>query len=145
MTWTEFLSSQTFGIILGSLLTAGFTWFVEWRKSAAEQKVHLREKREEVYLKVLDVLMLNDKCYRRKQIKAQEYENYKKMYNKLQSLMLIYASPTIYSRYYKLSNDIMETYARIEKRQDREKMQENNADKIEKLANEIRKELGIRD
>ena len=53
MTWAEFLSSQTFGIILGSVLTAGFTLFVEWRKSAGEQKFHIREKRKETYQNIL--------------------------------------------------------------------------------------------
>ena len=53
MTWAEFLSSQTFGIILGSVLTAGFTLFVEWRKSVGEQKFHIREKREETYQNIL--------------------------------------------------------------------------------------------
>lgn len=53
MTWSEFFASQTFGVILGSLLTAGFTWFVEWRKSVAEQKFHIREKREETYQNIL--------------------------------------------------------------------------------------------
>ena len=54
-TLAEFLSSQTFGVIIGAILTAGFTWFVEWRKSVAEQKVHLREKREETYQNILSI------------------------------------------------------------------------------------------
>lgn len=53
MTWSEFLSSQLFGIILGALLTGGFTCFIEWRKSVTEQKLHLRAKREETYQRIL--------------------------------------------------------------------------------------------
>jgi len=55
MTWSDFFASQTFGVIIGSLLTAGFTWFIEWRKAATEQKFHIREKREETYLKILSI------------------------------------------------------------------------------------------
>ena len=41
--WREFLSSQLLGVILGAILTGGFTWFIEWRKSVGEQKHHIRE------------------------------------------------------------------------------------------------------
>ena len=143
MTWAEFLSSQTFGIILGSVLTAGFTLFVEWRKSVGEQTVHLREKREETYLRVIDVLTRHEKCYREKRVIEDEYEEYKKAFNDLQSYMMVYASPTIYKEYYKLCNDITDTYIKIKKRKDRENMVETNAKKIEKFADKIRKELGI--
>lgn len=48
-----FLESQLFGIIIGAILTAGFTLFVEWRKSVGEQIVHIRTKREETYQNIL--------------------------------------------------------------------------------------------
>ena len=57
--------------------------------------------------------------------------------------MMVYASPTIYKEYYKLCNDITDTYIKIKKRKDRENMVETNAKKIEKFADKIRKELGI--
>lgn len=138
-----FLESQLFGIIVGAILTGGFTWFTEWRKSVGEQKVHLREKREETYLRVIDVLTRHEKCYREKRIIEDEYEEYKKAFNDLQSYMMVYASPTIYKEYYKLCNDIMDTYIKIKKRKDRENMVETNAKKIEKFSDKIRKELGI--
>lgn len=138
-----FLESQLFGIIVGAILTGGFTWFTEWRKSVGEQKVHLREKREETYLRVIDVLTRHEKCYREKRVIEDEYEEYKKAFNDLQSYMMVYASPTIYKEYYKLCNDIMDTYIKIKKRKDRENMVETNAKKIEKFADKIRKELGI--
>ena len=77
MTWAQFFSSQIFGIILGAFLTAGFTWFVEWRKSIIANTNKLREKREEVYLKACDILMRLDKCYREKYVEQDEYEEYK--------------------------------------------------------------------
>lgn len=138
-----FLESQLFGIIIGAILTGGFTWFIEWRKSVGEQKVHLREKREETYLRVIDVLTRHEKCYREKRVIEDEYEEYKKAFNDLQSYMMVYASPTIYKEYYKLCNDITDTYIKIKKRKDRENMVETNAKKIEKFADKIRKELGI--
>lgn len=51
----NFLESQLLGIILGAILTGGFTWFIEWRKTVGEQKHHLREKREDVYKSILEV------------------------------------------------------------------------------------------
>ena len=51
----SFLESQTFGIILGSILTAGFTLFIEWRKSVRDEKAHLKEKRENIYSNILDI------------------------------------------------------------------------------------------
>ena len=145
MTWSEFLSSQLFGIILGALLTGGFTCFIEWRKSVTEQKLHLRAKREETYIKVLDVLMRSDKCYREKYVDEKEYEEYKRLFNDLQSLMLVYASSKIYKEYYKLCAEICNTYEGIKKKKKREKLQYINADKVENFATLIRKELGIED
>lgn len=144
MTWAQFFSSQIFGIILGSLLTAGFTWFVEWRKSVGEQKVHLREKREEVYLEACDILMRLDKCYREKYVEQDEYEEYKKLFNDLQSHMLVYASSEIYDEYYILCEEIATLYAGIKKKKQREKLQRINANKVEQFANKIRKELGVK-
>ena len=141
MTWAQFFSSQIFGIILGSLLTAGFTWFVEWRKSVGEQKVHLREKREEVYLKACDILMRLDKCYREKYVEQDEYEEYKKLFNDLQSHMLVYASSEISLR---RRREIATLYVGIKKKKQREKLQRINANKVEQFANKIRKELGVK-
>ena len=55
MTWADFFSSQIFGIIVGALITTGFTWFLDWRKSVREQKFRSIEKRNEAYFAVFDV------------------------------------------------------------------------------------------
>ena len=55
MTWADFFSSQIFGIIVGALITTGFTWFLDWRKSVREQKNRSIEKRNEAYFAVFDV------------------------------------------------------------------------------------------
>ena len=144
MTWSDFFASQTFGVIIGSLLTAGFTWFIEWRKTLAEKATRLRERREEVYLKACDILMRHDKCYRKKYVPIKEFEEYKRIFNDLQSCMLIYASSEIYKEYYKLCEEICETYEGVKKRKTREKLIDINAIKVEEFANKIRKELGVK-
>ena len=143
--WKDFLSSQLFGVILGSLLTAGFTCFLDWLKSKREEKIHLREKREETYLKVLDVLTRHEKCCREIYIREEEYEEYKKSYNDLLSYMMVYASPAVYREYYKLCNEISDAYSKVKKRKYMENTQNLNADKIEKFANKIRENLGIKE
>lgn len=128
------------GIFIGWLLNLIQSYFQEKR----EQQIHLREKREDVYLKVLDVLTRHEKCYREKHVSIEEYEEYKKAYNDLQSYMMLYASPKIYKEYYKNCNEITECYVKIKKRTDRERMLGINADKIELFAYKMRKELGIK-
>lgn len=127
------------GVVIGWALNLIQSYF----QNEKEQQVHLRTKREETYLRVIDVLTRHEKCYREKRVIEDEYEEYKKAFNDLQSYMMVYASPTIYKEYYKLCNDITDTYIKIKKRKDRENMVETNAKKIEKFADKIRKELGI--
>lgn len=133
------------GVLLGGAITAGFTWFLDYLRSKREEIIHLKRKREETYLNVCDVLMRLDKCYREKYIDEKEYEEYKRLFNDLQSLMLVYASSKIYKEYYKLCAEICNTYEGIKKKKKREKLQYINADKVESFAALIRKELGIKD
>ena len=131
------LNLQTFYILLGCFLTAGFTWFIEWRKSAKDQKFHLRENRENTYLEVLDVLMLCDKYCRSKK----ELNKYRNKFNNLQAKMMLYAPKEIYDKYYKLINAINRSY---EKNKDKNITSNENSDKIEKFSNELRKNLNIK-
>ena len=55
MTWSDFFSSQTFGVIIGAVLTAGFTWFIEYLRAKRDEKLHLKRKREETYTKILQI------------------------------------------------------------------------------------------
>ncbi len=55
MTWSDFFSSQTFGVIIGAVLTAGFTWFIEFLRARSDEKLYLKRKREEAYLSALEV------------------------------------------------------------------------------------------
>ena len=44
------------GVIVGSIVSVGFTWFVEWRKSKSDEKIYLKRKQEEAYLNILMIL-----------------------------------------------------------------------------------------
>ena len=43
------------GVIIGAVLTAGFTWFIEYLRAKREEKLYLKRKREEAYLSALEV------------------------------------------------------------------------------------------
>ncbi len=131
MTWNEFLSSQTFGIILGAFLTAGFTWFIEWRKSIIEDRKHIRDKREEVYEQLLTILMpiynswilsKIDKKFQKKPFDIEHIEILLNMYGS-QKILWIF-------------NDLPLTHWEISS---------ETIDVIKKLKKQMRKELGIRD
>lgn len=133
---SNFFSSQAFYISLGCFLTAGFTWFIEWRKSEKDNEIHIRENRENTYLEVLDVLMLCDKYCRSKK----DLNKYRNKFNNLQAKMMLYAPKRIYDKYYKLINEINMSY---EKSKDKNLTSNENSDKIEKFSNELRKNLNI--
>ena len=118
----SFITSQVFGIILGAILTAGFTWFIEWRKSVAEQKFHIREKREETYQNILRTY------YEIAQ------ENHRKEPDFLKN------SPQLISKFYPIiniyaSNKVKSLFDSAAKGKGKEKI----------LIEQMRKELGIKD
>lgn len=45
------------GVIVGSAISAGFTWFIEWRKSKNEEKIYLKRKQEEAYFYILNIVL----------------------------------------------------------------------------------------
>lgn len=55
---------EAFFMFLGAFITAGFTFFLDVIKAKRDEKMHLREKREEAYFKVIhfyDVLTIDPK------------------------------------------------------------------------------------
>ena len=120
--WREFLSSQLLGVILGAILTGGFTWFIEWRKSVGEQKHHIREKREETYLGMLKILYLlrnealNPKNKEISQMRKNEIEEY-------------YAPINVYA-----SKQVKDLYNKTAK--------QDAVDNIDEFIQLLRKELG---
>ena len=141
MTWAEFLSSQTFGIILGSVLTAGFTLFVEWRKSVGEQKFHIREKREETYQMMLSTFQslrnhyLNTKQF---DIPDEIYANFEETSN----LLKMYASSDIEKVYEKFLDEFEKKYRQGN---NNEEVYESAMQCLNELSVIVRKELGIGD
>lgn len=141
MTWAEFLSSQTFGIILGSLLTAGFTWFVEWRKSISDEKNHLQRKREELYVQMYDLVMRYEKDARTYKSKKYISEETRDIFNEIEP-KTIWATVNIREKFYSLFGEIMESANSYKKHW--EKTSDKNREKILNFKEQIRKELGLK-
>lgn len=140
MTWSGFFSSQLFGVIIGALVTGGFTWLLDYFKSKREYKQRIKQKREDLYIKACIVLMEHDK-YRR----DHEWpDSCKTMYNELQGPMLIYTSRRIYKKYYELDSEICQCYDKMKSKRAIAAKSDEIADKIEDFAKDMRKELGIK-
>ena len=138
--WHDFFSSQLFGVIIGAVITGGFTWLLDYFKGRRERKQYLIHKREELYIKACAVLMEHDKYCR-----DHEWPDIcKTMYNELQGPMLIYASKRLYDEYYKLDREICQSYDKIHSKGKIEAKSNEIADKVEKFATKARKELGIK-
>ena len=53
------------GVIVGAILTSGFTFFIEYLRAKREEKLHLKRKREETYTKILQIcanIVIRVKC-----------------------------------------------------------------------------------
>lgn len=137
-----FLESQLFGIIVGAILTGGFTWFTEWRKSVGEQKVHLREKREELYEQMYDFVMRYEKDARTYKSRKYISEETRDMFNEIES-KTIWATVNIREKFYSLFGEIMESANSYKKHW--EKTSDRNRKKILDFKEQIRKELGLKD
>ena len=64
MSWNDFFSSQLFGVVIGALMTGGFTWLLDCLRYKRERKAHIQQKREELYIQACHVLMEHDKYCR---------------------------------------------------------------------------------
>ena len=131
MTWSDFFSSQTFGVIIGAALTAGFTWLIEYLRAKREEKLYIKRKREEVYLKLLDLLseyieLHNDN----KAPNDVEMKEFWVRYKQLRPAVKVYASQHI-KEWFLESLD--------------EAFKGGIKGQVNGLAKEIRKELGIKD
>lgn len=131
MTWSDFFSSQTFGVIIGAVLTAGFTWFIEYLRAKRDEKLYVKRKREEVYLKLLDLLneyieLHNDN----KTPNDVEMKEFWVRYKQLRPAVKVYASQHIEEWFLESLNETF--YGAIK-------------GQVNSLAKEIRKELGIKD
>lgn len=136
------MNDTLIGVIVGAILTGGFTWFIEWRKSVGEQKVHLREKREELYEQMYDFVMRYEKDARTYKSRKYISEETRDIFNEIES-KTIWATVNIREKFYSLFGEIMESANSYKKHW--EKTSDRNRKKILDFKEQIRKELGLKD
>ena len=132
-----FLESQLFGVIIGSILTGGFTWFIEWRKSIGEQRIRLKEKREETYTMMLKAFQ----SLRNHYLKTKEFNIPDEIYINFEEICIalkMYASSNIKSKFESFLDELEKDY----------RHKNNNGEAYEKamqcmneLSTMVRKEL----
>lgn len=132
MTWAEFFSSQLFGVIIGALLTGGFTWVLDLLRDKREYQIKFKEKRQETYLLAIDAL-LEYSMYVQNNLTELVPKGIQKL-NSLQAYIGLYASGKISDEYYKIIEQI---------RTIRDK--ESIRLQIVKFTKNIKQELGIKD
>lgn len=126
------------GICLGSVITLlGGMWQSRLQFNR-EYKRHLKEKREEVYKKACDYLMIQEECIRKNSPK----KIWQNLFNDLQADIMLYASENIRDEYYNLGSYIGEMYNNRQN-QSKEDISNKIADAIMDFTDKLRKELGI--
>ena len=136
------MNDTLIGVIVGAILTGGFTWFVEWRKFVREQKVHLREKQEELYELMYDFVMRYEKDARTYKSRKYISEETRDAFNVIEP-KTIWAAVSIREQFYSLFGEIMDSANSYKKHW--EKTSDKNRKKILDFKEQIRKELGLKD
>lgn len=129
------------GVIIGAILTALFTWFIEFLRAKREEKLYIKRKREEVYVKLYDFLMRLEKDIRirKNTYMSEETKNY---YNNLE-MQTIWASNKVSEKFYDLCEALCQSANDYKK--DVNKTHNKNNKKILAFKDYIRKELSIKD
>lgn len=129
------------GVIIGAILTAGFTWFIEYLRAKRDEKLYVKRKREEVYVKLYDFLMRLEKDIRirKNTYMSEETKNY---YNNLE-MQTIWASNKVSDKFYDLCEALCQSANEYKK--DVNKAYNKNNKKILAFKDYIRKELSIKD
>ena len=138
---TEFFQSQLFGIILGGLLTGGFTLLSENIRFNREQKIYLKRKRESLYQMMYELVMRIEHDIRnnKKDILS---KSSKDLWNEIQNES-IYGKQVTMNYFYKLCEKLDSSFE-DETKEMLDKHIENNTKILEFYAH-IKKELGIKD
>lgn len=94
MLWNDFFSSQLFGVIIGALITGGFTWLLDCLRYKRECKAQIQQKHEETYLSVIRFFhSLLDVDFERM---SKFLDNdVKKEYENVKAMVYMYASQAI--------------------------------------------------
>lgn len=136
-----FLESQLFGIILGAVLTGGFTWFIEISKSSKDEKLYLKRKREALYQKMYDFSMRYEKDIRTKK-NIWMSKDTKDLWNTIQVDSIFGSQKTMdwfYDLYAEFQENLMKSPNNIKR------VHNKNHKKILEFYVHIKKELGIED
>ena len=137
----EFFTSQIFGIILGAILTGGFTLIVDLIKSNREEKTYIKRKRESLYQKMYDFSMRFEKDIRTKKNTIMS-KGTKDLWNEIQ-IESIFGKQSTMETFYDLYEDLQEN---LEKSANNiiEVHIQNNL-RILEFYSHIKNELGIKD
>ncbi len=137
----KFLDSQLLGVIIGAILTGGFTFLFDCIKSSREEKIYLKKKRESLYQKMYDFTMRYEKDIREKKSISLSKE-VRDSWNKIQYESIFGRQETMdyfYDLFYDLQQSLEENNNNIEK------AHELNNNRILEFYAFIKKELGIKD
>ena len=137
---TEFFQSQLFGIILGSLLTSGFTLLCERIKASREDRIYLKRKRESLYQKMYDFSMRFEKDIRTKKSTIMS-KGTKDLWNEIQ-IESIFGRQATMECFYDLYEDLQNN---LEKFPNILEVHKQNNGKILEFYALIKTELGIKD
>ena len=126
------------GIVIGWLLNLCQSYFTNKR----EDRIHLREKREELYEQMYEFVMRYEKDARTYKNNKYISEDTRDFYNAIEP-KTIWATVKIQEQFYTLFEDIMESAKSYKKHW--EKTSDKNRKKILDFKEQIRKELGLKD
>lgn len=118
------------GVIIGAVITALFTWFLDKLRSDREQKIYIIHKKEETYLKAIDCL-LSIGTDLRWVLEGEPGNEVKRKINSTIPHLKLYASEKIMKDYLALQKELQSA------------PNEKTYPKIEKLIKNIKKELNI--
>ncbi len=136
----KFLNSQMFGIILGAIITGGFTFFIDCYKSSREERIYLKRKREVLYQKMYDFSMRFEKDIRTKKC-INMSKSTKDLWNEIQ-LESIFGKQSTMECFYDLYEDLQNN---LELSSNILEVHKQNNGRILEFYSVIKQELGIKD
>lgn len=136
----EFLNSQLFGIILGAILTGGFTFLIDCYKSSREEHIYQKRKREVLYQKMYDFSMRFEKDIRTKKC-VNMSKGTKDLWNEIQ-IESIFGKQSTMEYFYDLYEDLQNN---LELSSNIIEVHKQNNGIILEFYSIIKNELGIRD
>ena len=137
----KFLDSQLFGVIIGAILTGGFTFLFDYMKSSREEKIYLKRKRESLYQKMYDFTMRYERDIRIRKYLWMSKET-KSLWNEIQ-VESIFGRQKTMNFFYDLFWELQMTLANDP--DNIKKVHSINNKKILEFYSFIKKELGIKD